>query len=166
MHIQGHSWCVVKGLAAALLASTLIAKAPPVLAQTAQNIWGVNCAGSVDGLDCRAVNVLPMTQTSILSLAVRLNRETGKPELLMVAPLGIYLPAGIALKFGEAEPKAIAFVNCDNSGCLAQYAITPAELQGLSDGETFTVWVRDMSREAITVRVPATGFATAFAMVK
>jgi len=159
-------WDLRVGLAALLAGSLMMSPASPAHAQAVENIWGVNCAGSVDGLDCRAVNVLPMTQTSILTLAVRLNPDSGEPELLMVAPLGIYLPTGIALKFGEGEAKAIAFLNCDNSGCLAEYAITPEELQGLSDGEDFTVWVRDMSREAITVKVPATGFATAFAMVK
>lgn len=133
----------------------------------AQSFWGVNCGGTANGLDCRTLQVLPIGEGGgQLTLAVRRTADTRKPVMMLLAPLGIYLPAGIALKFGQAEAKAAAFTNCDSSGCLAEYPISDAELKALLDGQALTVWVQDMQRRPIASQVPGAGFPAAWAMLK
>ena len=131
-----------------------------------QSIWGVNCAGVPGGLDCRAVQNVRMTNTGQLSVAVRLVPETKKPMLLLVVPLGIQLPAGVTLQFGQEEARVVPLQNCDASGCLAQYALTDADIAAMVRGQTVTVKVQDPNKQTISVQVPSTGFAAAYAKIK
>jgi invasion protein IalB len=134
--------------------------------QNTQPIWGVNCAGTKAGLECRAIQAVKMTDSGVLSVAVRVLPETKKPQMLLLLPLGIHLPAGVTLKFGEEEAKAIQLKNCDAAGCLAEYAITDAEIGALAKGQPLTVLVQDPDQKSLSVQVPAAGFAAAYAKIK
>ena len=106
-------------------------------------MWGVTCAGTVAGLDCRALQSLPMTNTGQASVAVRIPPETKKPTMLILVPLSVYLPAGVSLKFGDGEAKTVRFDNCDVAGCLAKYDVTEAELGAMAKGQALTLSVQD-----------------------
>ena len=97
------------GLAAAV-AIAILGAGTPSWAQTtpSQSMWGVTCAGTVAGLDCRALQSLPMTNSGQASVAVRIPPETKKPTMLILVPLSVYLPAGVSLEFGEGEAKTVA----------------------------------------------------------
>ena len=86
--------------------------------------------------------------------------------MLLLLPLGIHLPAGVTLQFGQEAVKTIPLQNCDAAGCLAEYAVTDAELAAMSKGQAVTVSVLDPNKQAISVQVPSTGFATAYAKIK
>ena len=137
-------------------------------AQTApaQPIWGVNCAGTPAGLDCRAVQTLRMTNTGQATVAVRVAPDTKKPTMFVLVPLGIYLPAGLTVQFGQDAAKKVALHNCDSTGCLAEIELAEAEIAAMSKGQALTVSVRDTSKQPITVQVPSTGFAAAYAKIK
>jgi invasion protein IalB len=130
------------------------------------SMWGVTCAGTAAGLDCRALQSLPMTNTGQASIAVRIPPETKKPTMLILVPLSVYLPAGVSLKFGEGEAKTVAFDNCDAAGCLAKYDVTEVELGAMAKGQTLTLSVQDTNRQPIRVQVPSNGFSAAFAKIK
>ena len=140
------------------------------LAQTGsaqpQPIWGVNCAGTPTGLDCRAVQILPITNTGQTTVVVRLLPETKKPVLLLLVPLGIDLPAGATIQIGQDEAKRLPLKNCDSSGCLAEYAMADAELAALLKGQAMTISMQDRDKRSISVKVPATGFPAAYAKMK
>jgi invasion protein IalB len=99
-------------------------------------------------------------------MAVRRHPDSKDYQLILVAPLGVHLPAGLTMKLGDAEPKAIAFLNCDSSGCLAEYTFAAGEVDAFARGVSLTLWIRDRTRAPISVTVPSEGFALALATVK
>lgn len=129
-------------------------------------IWGVNCTGTPAGLDCRALQNLPMTNSGVATVAVRLLPETKKPVLLVLVPLGIHLPAGATVQIGQEEAKRLPLQNCNSTGCLAEYPLADAELAALLKGEAMTISVQDRDKRPISVQVPATGFPAAYAKIK
>ena len=131
-----------------------------------QPVWGVTCGAAPGGLDCRALQTLAMTDSGRLSLAVRILPDTKKPVMLLLLPLGIYLPAGVTLQFGQDAAKMAPLQNCDSAGCLAEYPISEAEIAALVKGQGLTVAVQDASKQPISVQVPAAGFSAAYAKIK
>jgi invasion protein IalB len=128
--------------------------------------WVVNCINQDAGLVCSAVQFMVYQQGQRpirVSTAVRLDPKTKKPVLLLQLPLGVYLPSGVTLKFGGGEAKAIAFQSCSTNGCVAEYAITPAEISTLVKGTDLKLSVRTVDKTAFNFDVPAKGFAAAYA---
>jgi len=132
---------------------------------TSGPIWGVSCVGTASGLDCRAVQSLPMSGGQA-SVAVQLPADTKKPIMYVLVPMGVYLPAGVTLQFGQAGAKKVSLRSCDSSGCLAQYALTEAELGALSKGQALVISVQGVDQKPVTLQVPSTGFAAAYAKIK
>lgn len=107
-----------------------------------------------------------MTNTGQLSVAVRLSPETKKPIMLLLLPMGIYLPAGVTVQFGQDAAKKVPLQNCDGTGCLAEYAMTEPEIAAMLKGQGFTISVQDRDKQPVSVQVPATGFPAAYAKIK
>ena len=151
-------------LAVALLASLFVGRA---YAQnvTPAPIWGVTCTGTSAGLDCRAVQSVPMTNTGQASIAFQLPADTKKPLMLILVPTGIYLPDGVTLGFG-GESRKVPLHNCDGTGCLAKYGPTDAEVAAMAKGVPVTISVKDVNEQPISIQVPTIGFAAAYAKIK
>lgn len=145
-----------------LFIDVALAQAP----SSTQPIWGVTCAGTDKGLDCRAVQSLPMTNTGQASIAVHVPLDTRKPTMLILVPLGIYLADGVTLQFGGGETRKVPLHNCDSTGCLAKYNVTDAELAAMSKGAPIKILVKDASEQPISIQVPSTGFGAAYAKIK
>ena len=131
--------------------------------------WIVTCSQTRAGLECRAGQSLFLRQTRqrVLSVAVRVPADTKKPVFLMQLPLGVYLPAGATLQIGKDEAKALAFTTCDRGGCIAEYAVTDAELAAIAKGADITISGQSSgSRKPFTLTVPALGFAAAYAKIR
>jgi invasion protein IalB len=140
----------------------------PGEAAPARPTWAVNCSNAEKGLDCRVIQSLFLKNTGqrLLSVVVHVPAETKKPEMLLQLPLGIYLPPGVTLQIGKDASKAIAYKNCDRFGCLAEYAVTEAEITAMSKGSDLTITMQNLKQEPITVTVPVLGFAPAYAKIK
>jgi invasion protein IalB len=131
--------------------------------------WIVTCNQTRAGLECRAGQSLFLRQTRqrVLSVAVRMLADTKKPTFLMQLPLGVYLPAGATMQIGKEEAKTLPFISCDNAGCVAEYAISDAELAAIAKGADITISAQgSVSRKPFTLTVPAVGFAAAYAKIK
>ena len=157
----------VHGSAVTLAASALLFVFP-VLAQNVapQPIWGVSCSGTSAGLDCRATQSLQMTNTGQTSVAVHVSADSKKPTMLVLVPLGVYLPDGVTLQFGQGEVRKVPLHNCDSTGCLAKYNVTDVEIGAMGKGTPVTISVKDVNEQPISVQVPSTGFAAAYAKIK
>jgi invasion protein IalB len=140
----------------------------PGQAAPPQPNWAMNCANSKEGLDCRAVQSLFLRNTGqrLLSVVVHVPAGTKKPVLLLQLPLGVYLPAGADLQVGKSEGKNVPFKSCDQFGCIAEYAITEAEIGAIGKGSDLTITMQNLRKEPVTVTVPSLGFAAAYAKVK
>ena len=141
--------------------SDALAQAAP-----AQPIWGVTCAGTAAGLDCRAVQSLPMTKSGQASVAVHVPADTKKATMLILVQLGIYLPDGVTLQFGDGGTRKVPLHNCDSTGCLAKYSVSDAELSSMRKCVPLSISVKDSNEQPIAVQVPSNGFAAAYAKIK
>lgn len=134
----------------------------------AEPTWAVNCSNTKAGLDCRVTQsvFLKRTRQRFLSVAVRVPPKTKTPMLLIQVPLGTYLPAGVSLQFGEDAAWTLPFQNCNRAGCVAEYAVTEAEIAAMQKGTDLTVTIQNLQKQPVKLTVPATGFAEAYAKIK
>jgi invasion protein IalB len=145
---------------------------PPTQAQGAQQpakpTWSVTCSNSGQGLDCQAFQSLFVQQTGqrVLTVAVRVPNDAKKPVMLVQLPLGIYLPGGASIQIGKDQAKVVPLQTCDQNGCVAEYAITDAELAAMQKGADLTISMQNMKKEPVPLTVPVLGFAAAFAKIK
>lgn len=130
--------------------------------------WRVNCTNSAAGMDCRAVQILVVKKTGrpFLTVAVRVPPDTKIPKMVIILPLGTYLPAGVTLQFGKEAAKTLPIEACDRSGCLAEYAITEAEIGAMLKGADLTLSIQNQQKKPLTFGVSASGFSEAYAKVK
>ena len=131
-------------------------------------VWRVNCSDSQAGLDCRAVQTIVVKQTGqpFLTVVVRVPPDTKKPVMLIQAPLGSYLPAGVILQFGQDPARAIPFHNCNRSGCVATYAVTEPEIGAMLNGANLAVAIQNRQRAPIKLTVQAADFPEVYARMK
>ena len=158
-----------------MFAQTAQTKAVPSEQEAAQaappppRTWKVACSSKQVGLDCRALQTLFLKNTGqpVLTVAVHVPPDTKKPTMLFSLPLGFYIPAGVSLRLGkDAAAKSLPVQSCDRSGCLAQYAVSAAEISAMQQGADLSVTLQDMKKKPITFVVPVAGFAEAYAKVK
>ena len=131
-----------------------------------QPIWSVNCVGTSGGLDCRAVEAVRVTDTAQAAVAVHVPPDTKKPVMTILIPLGIYLPAGATLQFGQDAAKTLPFQTCEVSGCLAEYAITGAEITAMLKGEVVTITIQSRNQQPLPLQLPVASFPAAYAKIK
>jgi invasion protein IalB len=146
--------------------------ASPAIAQPTQPQakpnWSVTCSNSDQGLDCQTFQSLFVQQTGqrLLTVAVRIPPDTRMPVLLLQLPLGIYLPAGATFQVGKDQAKAVPLQYCDQNGCIAEYAITDAEIAAMAKGADLTISMQNMKKELLPFTMPALGFAPAYGKIK
>jgi invasion protein IalB len=130
--------------------------------------WKVSCSNSDRGLDCRVLQTLFVKRTGqpVLTVAVHVPPDTKKPDMLFSLPLGSYLPAGVSLQFGKSAATKLPILNCDRSGCLAEYAVSPEELGAMQKGSDLTITLLDMQKKPLKFVVPVAGFAEAYAKIR
>lgn len=135
---------------------------------TAQPVWRVSCSGSQARLDCRAAQTLFVKKTGrpFLTVVVRAPSDTKKSVMLVRAPLGTYLPAGVSLQFAQGATQTLPFKGCNRSGCVAAYQATEAEIADLLNGEDLRVTIQNQRKQPITLRVPAADFPEAYARMR
>jgi invasion protein IalB len=131
-------------------------------------VWRVNCSDNQAGLDCRAVQTLFVKQTGqpFLSVVVHVPPDTKKPIMLIQAPLGTYLPAGVTLQFGQDAAKAVPFRNCNQSSCVAVYPVTEAEIGAMLNRANLAVSIQNRQRTPIKLTVQGADFPEAYAKMK
>ena len=106
------------------------------------------------------------TGQRVMTVAVRLAPDGKKPEMLLALPLGAYLPAGVSLQFGKESAKTVPIESCDQSGCLARYAMSDAELSTMLTGSDLIVSLQDPNKRTVTYTVPVAGFSEVYAKIK
>lgn len=132
--------------------------------------WSPRCQSSPAGeiVDCRVTQNIELTKTGhrLLSVVVRIPRETGSPVMMFNLPHGLYLPAGTTLQIDRTDPKAIVIETCDVKGCYASVNVDEVLLAALKQGSTLTVTFQNLARQPIAVPVTLVGFTAAFAKIQ
>lgn len=92
--------------------------------------------------------------------------EEKLPLILVSAPLGIYLPAGISLQVDKTELYKAAFAYCNLEGCHAYYRLTPRLLSFFRGGRWLNVVFQDGTRREHQFKVSLNGFTVALRSLK
>jgi invasion protein IalB len=79
-------------------------------------------------------------------VAVTIPAETKTPIMVVRLPLGIYLPAGASVQFGQDAAIPLEITRCDQSG--------------------LTISAQNRDQAPLTYLVPAEGFSAAYAKLQ
>ena len=82
--------------------------------------------------------------------------------IVIVAPLGVLLPAGIAIKIDEKEPRGAQFDICLPAGCSMRQPVTEVFLAEMKAGKTATVQLVAAPKKEIKVEISLKGFTKAY----
>lgn len=140
----------------------------PSAGQPVSRGWVVSCDRGSAGLNCRAIRSVysKKTKKSLVTVFVAVPAKTKKPTMVVRLPLGIYLPAGAAVQFGEGEAKPLLLERCGTSGCYGNYAITEADIAAMIKGADLTVSAQARNQTPLTYVLRAEGFAEAYPRIR
>jgi len=92
--------------------------------------------------------------------------DTRKPVLTVQLPLGLFLPAGVTIRFDEGKPERFDVETCDQKGCYLQIPISNEMLGEMAKGKQMSVTFQNLSKQDIGVPVSLAGFTVAYDKIK
>lgn len=103
----------------------------------------------------------------ILGVIVGNLGEKGQSILHVTVPLGVFIPAKVALKIGDGEQFQAGVQTCTVLGCEVVFELDEFVIGALLDAELTSVAFLDaVTRRQITVGLSMTGFKTAYHALK
>lgn len=156
--------------AAKAQAPTQVAVAQPPASQPEPSSWVSRCASATrqSAPECFIEQTVVLTKTGqlIASVTVRLPPTTNKPVMMVQTPVGLYLPAGIALQIDEAPPLRLVVQTCDTKGCYAGDQISPQLLETMKAGKRLSVIFQNLEKKDISVPLTLAQFAEAYQRIQ
>lgn len=158
---------------AALLAALLLAPAAAAQedsgtpAETRRfQAWTLACPGDgntgENGTGCRVVQGLTMKDSDRRILTVEAGRVGQRPVMVVTTPLGVALPAGVALKVDEDEQTDRPYATCVPQGCRASFPLDEGLLPILKRGLEMRIGFKDSRGETVVIPVSLKGFTAAW----
>ncbi len=89
-----------------------------------------------------------------------------RPVLRVIAPLGILLPRGLALRIDQTEIGSTGFVRCLNNGCVAEVDMDDTLIERFNKGQTATLYVAFTPQEQRGLVLSLTGFDKGYAALQ
>jgi invasion protein IalB len=89
-----------------------------------------------------------------------------RPVLRVIAPLGILLPRGLALRIDQTEVGSTGFVRCLNNGCVAEVDMDEALIDRFNKGQTATLYVAFTPQEQRGLVLSLSGFDKGYAALQ
>ena len=146
----------------------------PVSAQSAEPMtqdfddWRMVCETVEKQQRCRAFQRLSVRQgeqTQVLLIASIGYVEDGKnrvPTLRLTAPLGVVLPAGLAVNVDKGEKENLPFHICLPDGCMTEIGLSDKGIAEMKKGRAMHVVYRAAGiKQPVAVQVSLKGFTAA-----
>jgi invasion protein IalB len=132
--------------------------------------WRVACSGET-GRDCFMVQVAnsadgtPLVEISIVPLTGDARAVAGATAIV---PLGTALPEGLTLQTDTNEPLRYVYDFCAPTGCVANIALTPSQMQAMRAGAATRLTLAAAARpdEPVTAILSLSGFTAAYAALE
>jgi invasion protein IalB len=86
--------------------------------------------------------------------------------MMIRAPVGLYLPAGIGVQIDEGKVDRLVIQTCDLKGCYAGTAISPELLSAMKAGSRFVVSFQNLARQDIAVPLTLARFTEAYRAIQ
>jgi invasion protein IalB len=136
----------------------------------AQPAWSVTCtaASREAPLDCVIEQRAVVTETGRLlsRVTVRVPADTRKPVMMVQAPLGPFLPAGIALDVDGAGPQKLDYQTCDANGCYAGSPVSDELLQAMFRGQKLNITIQALNKQPVKIPMELSGFTAAYRSIQ
>ena len=137
----------------------------PIL-ETRASSWNINCSSSdINGPpECTMQQEIIMknSQLPVLQLTLAQLNKKEPPHALLIVPLGIYLPGGVAIQIDDNLEKTFPVERCDPDGCHLFMSLTDSTLNQLFLGKLLTVSFFDSDRVKIKIPVNLQGFSDTY----
>lgn len=128
--------------------------------------WALRCdvqAGSTAEQCALVQNVYAEGKPDLQLVVVVLKAPEGGYLLRVVAPLGIILPAGLALRIDGTDIGKTGFMRCLGNGCMAEVAMDDGLIGRFSTGSTALFIIFPTPGEGTGIPIPLAGFANGLA---
>jgi len=128
--------------------------------------WEVRCdkpAGAQNEV-CSMMQFVTAEDRDNVGLSVIVLKTADKKARIMrvLAPLGVLLPSGLALKIDTTDMGRAGFVRCLPDGCLAEVILDDQLIQKLRTGQTATFIIFQTPEEGIGIPISLNGFGPSF----
>jgi invasion protein IalB len=136
--------------------------------------WNIQCeaAGKAAEGDAAPKKICGMVQTvrddkrKAIGLTIILRRESkGDKSLTMmqvIAPIGVYLPLGVALEVDSDAVGRVPFTRCAPQLCIAVAEASPPTLEKLKKGTTANFIIYEAPGVSVPLAISLKGFTAAF----
>ena len=135
-------------------------------AQPSTLAWRSHCASVARGSapDCSISQTAFLTQTGqiVASVSVRLPPNSKQPVMMVQVPVGLFIPAGIAIQVDNEKAETLAIQTCDLKGCYAGTGISDELMAAMTKGTRFAVTFQNLSRKNVTVPLTLTQFVETY----
>jgi invasion protein IalB len=132
--------------------------------------WATGCtaAGRDQPLDCSIVQRAVDSRSGrlVAMVRVRIPPDSKSPVMLVQVPLGVYLPAKLALGIDGTAAGSLEFQTCDQNGCYAGAPVAANLLDAMLKGQTLSLTVEDQAHKPQTVPITLIGFGKAYASIQ
>lgn len=159
---------------AALLLSAIAAaplRAEPRILSERFDDWFYRCVEVEDGekktTRCEVVQIAQTKQgeetVNLLTLSLSETSENKKKTtvLTVLAPLNVYLPAGVALSVDEGKAVTLTYRNCNNAGCWLQHLMTDKFLTEMKGGAAGFAKFRLINGQNLNIKFSLKGLPAA-----
>ena len=160
----------------AFILSTLIILFAPQTAQAAEpttqdfDDWRMVCETVEKKERCRAFQRLSIKQgdkTQVMMIASIGYIEDGKagrvPTLRLTTPLGVVLPAGLAVNVDKGEKENLPYHICLPDGCMTEIGLSDKGIADMRRGRAMHVVYRAAGiKQPVAVQVSLKGFTAAY----
>lgn len=128
--------------------------------------WKVQCTknnAARDMMDCHIFqnHVSKNGGKRVLHIAIAYVKGRKEPATIITLPLGISLPAGVAISIDGKNPMKFPYQACFKTGCQVGFPMDNKMQSGFRAGSIATITVYDLNQEPIDISVSLKGFSAA-----
>lgn len=130
----------MRPLVHAFAAATVLAAAAATSQAADAPVWHKSCPGG-DTAACfiEQFAVAQPQNVAVLHVGIDLPGGDSKARMVLTAPLGVLLPAGLSLSVDGAKPILLPFERCASGGCDATALLDRQALEKFEKGKILTV---------------------------
>lgn len=128
--------------------------------------WQIRCDQPVGARDkqCAMVQNVTAEDRDNIGLSVLIVKTVDKKARIMrvLAPLGVYLMAGLGLRIDDKDIGRVGFVRCRARGCYAEVIMQDDLIKQLSEGAKALFIIYDSPEDGIGIPISLKGFKDGF----
>ena len=126
--------------------------------------WATRCVSSArsEPVDC-SISQRAVTQQGQLvgAVTIRVARESGDLLMIVTAPLGLYIPAGVSFNIDGAASQPLQLRTCERGGCIADVAINADTFAAMRNGQKLNLVFQNGPQRVVTLPMSLIGFTAA-----